>query len=255
VKRDGVKCGLAPATLNRELAVLRHLLKLAADEWEALPAAPRIRLEREPEGRLRWLEAEEKQRLLAACRASRTPHLAPIVELAHETGMRFGEIMGLTWESSIDLTRGVIRLERTKSGRRREIPMRQRVYALLAEMPVKTGRLWPVARTRAGTPHAEGLAPKPAQIRKAFENAVAAAGLVDFRFHDLRHSFVSHFVMNGGSLMALREILGHRDLKMTLRYSHLSPTHLRAEIERTASPISTISAQDARIQADRFVNA
>jgi integrase len=200
VMRDGVPTPLAPATVNRELACLRTLLKLAAEEWEALPKVPRIRLEKEPEGRIRWLEADEEARLRAACRTSRNPHLAAIVTLAMETGMRFGEIMGLTWENSIDLTRGVIRLERTKSGRRREIPMRQAVYDLLAALPAKSGRLWPVARTRQGTPHPADVAPKPAQLRKAFQNAVEAAGLVEVTFHDLRHHFASWFVMRGGKL-------------------------------------------------------
>jgi integrase len=174
VQREGMPVPVAPATVNRELAVLRTLLKLATEEWEALPKVPRIRLEKEPEGRIRWLEADEEGRLLAACRKSRNGQLAAIVTLALETGMRFGEIMGLTWENSIDLTRGVIRLERTKSGRRREIPMRQAVYDLLATMPVKTGMLWPVRRTRKGTAHPETVAQRPAAIRKAFENAVDA---------------------------------------------------------------------------------
>ena len=99
--------------------------------------------------------------------------------------------MSLTWENGIDLTRGVVKLERTKGGRRREIPMRQAVYDLLAAMPVKTGMLWPAARTRKGTAHPGAVAPRPAAIRKAFENAVDAAGLVDFTFHCCRHHFAS----------------------------------------------------------------
>ncbi len=71
------------------------------------------------------------------------------------------------------------------------------------------------------------------KVRRAFETAVAAAGLDDFRFHDFRHHFASWFVMRGGSLQALKELLGHADLKMTLRYAHLSPEHLRDEIVKT----------------------
>ena len=85
------------------------------------------------------------------------------MRLALETGMRFSEVIGLVWER-IDMSRGVIRLERTKSGRRREVPMRQAVYDLLAAMPEpREGRLWP-----------------DQGIRTAFENAVEAAGLEDF---------------------------------------------------------------------------
>ena len=116
------------------------------------------------------------------------------------------------------MTRGVLRLEVTKSGRRREVPMRQAVYNVLAALPGEhEGRVW-----------AEG------SIRSAFENAVAAARLDDFHFHDLRHTFASRFVMEGGSLPALQQILGHATLAMTMRYSHLSPRHLRDEIEKTS---------------------
>jgi integrase len=70
-------------------------------------------------------------------------------------------------------------------------------------------------------------------VRKAFENAVTGAKLEDFHFHDLRHTFASRYVMRGGSLPALQQILGHATLAMTMRYSHLSPRHLRDEMEKT----------------------
>jgi len=160
--------------------------------------------------------------------------------------VRYSEVMGLTWEEGLDMTRGVIRLERTKSGRRREVPMRQAVYDLLAALPEPhAGRLWP-----------------DESIRTAFENAVEAAKVGELTFHDLRHSFASWFVMRGGSLQALREILGHRDIKLTLRYAHLAPGHLRDEIDKTAAPIiasitapvSTKSAQPATIERASHVS-
>jgi integrase len=70
------------------------------------------------------------------------------------------------------------------------------------------------------------------QIRTAFTTALTKAGITGFRFHDLRHTFASHFVTRGGSLKALQEILGHSDYKMTQRYSHLSPAHLLADVQR-----------------------
>jgi integrase len=207
------------AAVNRPLAALSTLLRMARDEWEILPVAPRIRLEKEPQGRLRYLEPEEEVRLLAACRASRNPHLLAIVTIALNTGLRLSELLGLTWDR-VDLSRGVIRLEVTKSGRRREVPMRQVVYETLAAMPEpREGRVW---RLR--------------DIRTAFESAVKTAKLDNFHFHDLRHTFASWFVMRGGSIQALKELLGHADLKMTLRYAHLSPDHLRDEMARTERP-------------------
>ena len=222
------------AAINRPLAALHHLLKLAHEEWEVLPAVPKIRLEKEAQGRLRWLEPDEQARLLAACRASRNPQLANIVTVALETGLRVSELLGLTWDR-VDLSRGVIRLELTKSGRRREVPMRQAVYDVLASLPEpREGRVWRLQN-----------------IRTAFENAVAAARIDNLHFHDLRHSFASWFMMRGGQLQTLKEILGHADLKMTLRYAHLAPEHLRSEMLKTEQPtersgsFSTRSTQSA----------
>lgn len=96
--------------------------------------------------------------------------------------------------------------------------MRQAVYDVLAAIPEadRAGRVWPSGN-----------------IRRAFETAVIEAKLDDFHFHDLRHHFASWFAMRGGSLQALKEILGHADMKMTLRYAHLAPEHLRSEIVKT----------------------
>jgi len=224
----------ATATINRPLAALRHLLQLAHEEWGELPAVPRIRLEKEPQGRVRWLEPDEEARLLEACRASRNPHLAAIVTVALETGLRRSELLGLTWDR-VDLSRGVIRLEVTKSGRRREVPMRQAVYDVLAALPdPRVGRVW-----------------RQRRIRTAFENAVQNAKLDDFRFHDTRHHFASWFMMRGGGLQALKELLGHADIKTTLIYAHLSPAHLRSEVARTErrTEHASISAQGSAQEA------
>ncbi len=214
---DGKPRALSAASINRPLALLRHLLRTARDEWEILGEVPRVRLEREPQGRLRWLSEPEEARLLEACRGSRAPWLLPIVTTAMETGMRLGEVLGLAWEQ-IDLGRGVIRPERTKSDRRREIPVRQAVYDLLAAVPEpRAGRVWPVQ-----------------SIRTAFERAVADAKLDrPLTFHDLRHHFASWFVMRGGRLEALRQILGHATLATTMRYAHLAPDFVRQEMVRT----------------------
>jgi len=98
--------------------------------------------------------------------------------------------------------------------------MRQAVYDVLASMP---------------GPREERVCGQR-KVRTAFDNAVEAAKLDDFHFHDLRHHFASWFVMRGGGLQALKELLGHADLKMTLRYAHLSQRHLRAEVDKTALP-------------------
>jgi integrase len=96
---------LTAAAVNRPLALLRHLLRLAHEEWEAIEVVPRIRLEKEPQGRLRWLTQEEITRLLEAAAKSRNKELCGAVILALNTGLRLGELLGLTWDR-VDLSNG-----------------------------------------------------------------------------------------------------------------------------------------------------
>lgn len=218
------------AAINRPLAALRHLLRLAHEEWEVLPAVPRVKLEREPQGRLRWLTQEEIAALLAACLKSKNHELHPAVVIAINTGLRRGELLGLTWER-VDLSRGVLRLEITKSGKRREVPLNDDSYrALVSLEPKAAGRVF---RTRS--------------IRTAFDNAVEAAKLDDVSFHTLRHTFASWAMMRGVSLKELQELLGHSSLAMTMRYAHLAPEHLRTAVSRLEG--LTSGATENRAQA------
>ena len=141
------------------------------------------------------------------------------------------------------LARGVLRLEQTKSGRRREIPMNQAVDAALSGL--------------AG-PKVEGLVFRKADgsewgsIRTAFEGALWEAKVEAFRFHDLRHTFANHFMMSTGDLPTLQKILGHATLAMTMRYAHLAEGHVRQAIN--ALRFSTKSAHGDRIKAECAVS-
>ena len=221
---------LTAAAVNRPLALLRHLLRLAHEEWEAIENVPRIRLEKEPQGRLRWLTQEEITRLLDAAAKSRNKEPRAAVIVALNTGLRLGELLGLTWER-VDLSRGVIRLEVTKSGRRREVPLNAESYdGLVSLNPKKSGRIFSTQ-----------------SIRKAYESAVTNAKLDDVNFHTLRHTFASWAVMRGVSLKELQELLGHSSVAMTMRYAHLAPERLRSAVTRleglTSSKPAAESAQ------------
>src|SRR4029450_3324207 len=161
------------ATVNRGLALLRHLLRLAHDEWELLEVVPRIRMEKEPEGRLRWLTPEEATRLLKVCRESRNADLFDLVEFGLFTGMRQGEALSLTWDR-VDRARGRVLLDVTKNGRRREVPRNSRAVPLLAPR----GRVSSMTGLVFGTRRWD-------HFRTAFETAVERAKLVDFHYHDL----------------------------------------------------------------------
>jgi len=212
---DGTPAKLSAAAVNRPLALLRHLLRLAHEEWEALGELPRIRLEKEPQGRLRWLTKDEIAKLLDACRQSKNDELHDSVVIAINTGLRLGELIGLTWDR-VDLSRGVIRLEITKSGKRREVPLNEGSYRALVSLgPKDNGRVF---RTR--------------YIKPAYNNAVTTAKLDDVNFHTLRHTFASWAVMRGVTLKELQELPGHSTLAMTMRYAHLAPEHLRTAVAR-----------------------
>jgi integrase len=166
------------------------------------------------------LTPEEGARLLEKCRAQKNADLADLAELALYTGMRRGELLGLTWDR-VDRARGVVLLERTKSGRRREVPLNGPADALLAR--------------RAPDGPSGGLVFGTQSwytFRGHWQAAVKMTGLEDFRFHDLRHTFASWAVQRGATLPELKDLLGHSSLAMVMRYAHLSPEHLRSAVAR-----------------------
>jgi integrase len=207
---------LAPATVNRECALLRSVLRMAL-AWDELIKLPVFKMAKE-EGRERFLSVEEIARLLDACQQSKNARLRPLVLTALHTGLRKGELLGLHWEQ-IDFTRGVIALgRRTKSGTGRDVPLNQEVYAVLiprrsdAGGLEATGRVWGDLR----------------KIDTAYHTALGRAKILDpdVNFHTLRHTFASHYVMRGGSVVKLQAILGHASMRTPQIYARLAPDHL-----------------------------
>ncbi|NCC61234.1 MAG: site-specific integrase [Verrucomicrobiae bacterium] len=224
-KRDELAKGMtsrgkrSPATVNRYLACLSHACTTAVREWGWIEENPLSKVSRlnEPRGRVRFLDDNERGRLLEACKGSAYPHLYLIVVLALSTGARRNEIMKLRWQD-IDFTRRQLVLHETKNGERRVLPVTGKALELLnAHKKIRridTDMLFP--STKPGIPY---------DIRKSWESAVERAGIEDFRFHDLRHSAASYLAMNGATLAEIAEVLGHKTLQMVKRYSHLSEAH------------------------------
>ena len=174
---------------------------------------------------MRFLSQEEMQRLLTACDS----RLYPIVFCALTTGMRQAEILDLRWEN-VDMEHGILFLLKTKSGKPREIPISSKLRCVLEALgPRKEGLVFPLPYMT---------------FRRLFDKARKACGGAHFRFHDLRHTFASHFVMKTTDLPALREILGHSTPAMVLRYAHLSQPHLRSDIELLDSAIPDLRSCD-----------
>ena len=178
----------------------------------------------EPVGRVRYLDDDERTRLLAQCRVSRCQILYTVVVLALSTGARKGELLGLRW-GDVDLKRGVFTFRKTKNGSDRIIPVTGHALDQLREY-AKVRRI----DSPFVFPNPPGN--KPACIETAWLGAVDRAGLSDFRFHDLRHSAASYLAVNGASLLDIAHVLGHKSLSMTQKYAHLSESHTRGVVER-----------------------
>jgi len=231
--------GVGPATINREMATLKHALSKAV-EWKLLRKTAReeltaIKKYQEPSGRLRYLSGPaEADRLLHACE----PRLRSIVLTALHTGMRKGELLGLTWES-VDMTHGFMRLKQTKNGKAQALPFKETLWSLFSGLRTRPDVPW-VFRDAEGRRYND--------IRHPFERACEGAGLTDFHFHDLRHTFASWLVMKGVPLATVSTLLGHTSPTMTLRYAHLSPKHLTAAV-RVLDPHSD-SSHDKNMTID-----
>ena len=219
--------GVGPATINREMATLKHALSKAV-EWKLLRKIAReelaaIKKYQEPDGRLRYFSGPaEADRLLHACDA----RLRPIVLAALHTGMRKGELLGLTWDL-VDLTHGFIRLKQKKNREARALPFNETLWSLFSELRTRPDMPW-VFHDAEGRRHND--------TRHPFEEACEGAGLTDF--HDLRHTFASWLMMRGVPLATVRNLQGHTSPTMTLRYAHLSPKHLTSAV-RVLDPIRT----------------
>ncbi|MEO0140921.1 MAG: site-specific integrase, partial [candidate division WOR-3 bacterium] len=186
----------SPSTVNRYYAFIRSVFNRAV-EWGILEASPLkgIRPLREPAGRIRYLSPDEAQALLNACRNNLW--LFAFVAIALYTGMRIGEIRALRWED-VDLERGIIRVRESKTGSARLIPLHDDLRKLLIQLPRGD----------------DNMALRMRYPEKAFRKACHEAGIRDFRFHDLRHTYASWKVMDGVDLRTLAELLGsgpHRE--------------------------------------------
>jgi integrase len=209
---------VSPATVNRELACLKHIFTMAI-QWNKAEANPvkKVKLFRENNQRVRYLEKEEAERLVSNCKG----YLKRIVIIALNTGMRKGEILRVKW-TDIDFKNNVIYLLDTKNGDKKEVLINDMVKRALIQQPkYKDG---PYAFcNRDGRPFRD--------IRKSFIAALKKSGIINFRFHDLRHTFASQLVMSGVDLNTVRELMGHKSIRMTLRYAHLSPAHKKRAVD------------------------
>ena len=211
----------ADSTINRHLATIKNMFTKALD-WGYVSSAQnviihKVKMEKEQNVRLRFLSRDEIPVFLTAC--EKQEHLLDIVQYGLNTGCRQSEILGLTWEN-VDLVHGFITLNITKPSERRDIPINDSLKPIVQKRKdanKKKNIPYVFYDYRTNTRFGE--------IKRSFHTACARAEIKNFRFHDMRHTFASHLVMSGVDLMTVKELLGHKTLAMTLRYSHLAPNH------------------------------
>lgn len=206
---------LKPASVNRYLATIRAILRKAQREWDWLDAIPALRLREEPKRRVRWITPDEACRLLAAL----PPHVADLAEFTLATGLRLSNATGLRWDQT-DLGRRMawIHADQNKSKKDLGIPLNDSAVAVLRRC---WGKHTEFVFTYAGKPIKR---PDLTTWRRACQ----AAGISEFRWHDLRHTWASWHVQSGTSLQTLMELGGWSSYEMVLRYAHLAEEHLHA---------------------------
>jgi len=245
---------ITKATAWRDLAGLKAVLSKAV-KWGMLERNPfqQVRVKAtKPRSVVRFLSTAEEKRLrdalserdrtLAAARASANEwrkarkrslfpeipaggyvnHLTPVVLLAMNTGMRRNELLSLCWtDINFDAKMLTVRRENAKNGKQRHIPLNAEALAVLKQWQSQKGDNGRIFGVNG--------------VKSAWGRLLEAAKVENFRFHDLRHHFASRLVMAGVDLNTVRELLGHADLTMTLRYAHLAPEHLAAAVEKLAA--------------------
>jgi integrase len=219
------RLGVTDATIQRDLAFLSSVFTMA-NRWGWVDTNPVTSFNKktlkESRPRTRFITREEFARLHDAA----SDDLKPILVLTVETGLRKEELLGLTI-ASIDLRRRELHLEETKTSNPRRVPLSPLALGTIRELLERSRPRSPYLFCKTDGAHI-------GNPKKAFIGACRRAGIQDFRFHDLRHTFASWWVQGGGDLYRLSRILGHTTLQMSARYGHLRTDDLHDELERVA---------------------
>ena len=218
--------GVSNATVNRVLEVLRAILRRCVDEWEWIDKAPKIRMLKEPTRRIRFLSREEAQRLLTELPA----HMADMAAFSLATGLRRANVTGLRWQQ-IDLERSIAWIHPDQAKARKAIAVPLNVEALQIVRRLQGKHPTHVFTYKGNT---------ITQVStKTWYMALERAGITEFRWHDLRHTWASWHVQGGTPLFALQELGGWESTEMVRRYAHLAADHL-APYAEGLKPLRTI---------------
>lgn len=215
----------SPSTANRTLAVIRSILRKAMLEWEWLDKVPRIRLYKEAKRRVRWLTPEQVATLLKEL----APHQRAMVLFALTTGLRQGNVLSLEW-SQVDLVRHVcwIHPDQAKARKAIHVPLNSVAMDVLTQQVSKHPQRVFSYRGK----------PIVWANTKSWKDALIRAGIEDFRWHDLRHTWASWLAQQGTPLNVLQELGGWESESMVRRYAHLAPAQLIEHSEKVATMLN-----------------
>jgi integrase len=256
IRTTWLQAGNKPSTVNRKVGTISGVFSRAV-EWEYIDAHPLAKLKQlkvDSMGKVRYLDPDETKRLREAldarqdeARAERetankwradrgkeqmqsllqlpfTDHLKPMVLVSLNTGMRRGELFDLKWTAVNFHTKTITAAgATTKTSDTRHIPMNKEVLGVLEDWKKQAGKSRYVFPSQTGG--------RLEDVKSAWLNLLERAKIEAFRWHDMRHDFASRLVMAGVPLNTVRDLLGHADIKMTLRYAHLAPGTKAAAVE------------------------
>jgi len=221
------------STINRDLATLRNMLNKAVD-WRMIESSPfkGVKLFKVSNINLRIISNEEFNKLYE----SSSLDLKPILLCAITTGMRRGELLNLKWNDT-NLNNGYIKVRDSKNYESRTIPINTTLLKALSDLKKHS--------------ESEYVFKYRKSIQKTWTNALKTSGIAHCRFHDLRHTFASRLVMSGVDIVTVKELMGHKDIKMTMRYSHPTPEHKLHAVESLNFEI-VVSHSASRKEIDKL---
>jgi integrase len=246
--------GLAPASVNRTVTeVIRKVMTRARKTWgvDVRQIDWRSHMLREPEERVREMQDDEEAALFAALR----PDYHAIVRFALLSGCRMQECLDLTWRS-VDLNNRQMRIK-GKGSKTRTVPISSGLHALLTAERAITDRIPQpdeavftyIVQRADHAPRGSRLPIEKEGLKITFRRAVANAKVIDLHFHDLRHTCATRLLRATGNLRLVKDLLGHEDMKTTLKYAHVTTDDLRAAMNATENHTSTISSASTSLKS------
>ena len=229
IAQEKEQTGVSLTTVNRMLEIIRAILNKAQKEWQWLHTVPLIRMRKIENKRVRWLSKKQADRLLQEL----PNHLRDMATFTLATGLRQSNVTGLQW-SEVDLIRkhALIHPDQSKTKKAIPVPLNSQAIAIIEKQkgshPTSVFTYFGKPVTRCNN--------------HAWQKALVRAGIKNFRWHDLRHTWASWHVQNGTSLQELQQLGGWSEYEMVLRYAHLSSDHLKTAAERISQISGTFSS-------------